>query len=112
MLVYAINEDELENDQYSTAMCMPEAYSYCLTTPENVILLSKNILEVCPELLHGRFLRDFQSGSWETILGACKECDGMAYFLVRMCADLLFRENSSGEMPFRDMMFCVLNPKP
>jgi len=111
MLVYAISEDKLENDQYSTAMCMPEAHSHCLTTPENVILLSKNILVVCPALLHGRFLRDFQSGSWETIFGACKECDGMAYFLVRMCADLLFEENSSGEMPFVNMMFCVMAPQ-
>jgi len=111
MLVYEINKDELENDQYSTTICMPEAHSHFLTTPENVILLSKNILVVCPALLHGRFLRDFQSGSWETILGACKECDGIAYFLVRMCADLLFEENSSGEMPFVDMTFCVMAPQ-
>jgi hypothetical protein len=111
MLVYAIYEDELEDDDYSTTMCMPEAYSYRLTTPEKMILLSKNILQVCPALLHGHFLQHIQSGSWETILGACKECDGMAYFLVQMCPDLLFHENSSGEMAFRDMMFCVMGPR-
>jgi len=108
MLVYSISEHEFEDDEYSTTMCMPEAYSHCLTTPEKVILLSKNKLIACPTLLHGLFLQDFDCESWESILTACKECDGMAYFLVQTCPELLFRENSSGEMPFPDKMFRVI----
>jgi len=108
MLVYLISEHDLEHDDYSTTMCMPEAYSICLTTPEKVILLSKNILRVCPKLLNGCFVRDSADKSWESILGACKKCEGMAYFLVQMCPDLLFRENSKGEMPFPDMKFRVI----
>jgi len=103
LIVSVVNEDNLTENTYSEVSCMPLAYSHRLTTGEKVILLSKNILLACPDLLHRHFLRDDSTGSWDSILGACRECDGMAFFLVTMCNDLLFEKDSDGEMAFREM---------
>jgi len=108
LLVSSIDDDELEEGDYSDISCMPVAYSHRLTTGEKVILLSKNIIVARPDLLHRTYLRDASTQSWDSILGACKNCDGMALFLVTTCNDLLFEKDSRGEMAFRDMIFRTL----